>query len=246
MKNAGVLEATFYEGTKSALISEIFEAIDGGFSYLVTPNVNHACLMENDPEFQKATGLADIRVCDSRILAPFLRMNGKKNVLEFPGSDLTMEVLKEANAKKLTVALIGGQSSDVGALSKVFPDLALKQYIPPMGFINDEKEVQKVIAFSCREAFHLMIFAVGSPRGEVLAMLIKQSNLSRGFGICSGAAISFISGRVSRAPIVLRRMRMEWIYRIVIEPRRLLGRYIGDGACFLRIIIRSFFVSKIQ
>jgi N-acetylglucosaminyldiphosphoundecaprenol N-acetyl-beta-D-mannosaminyltransferase/alpha-1,3-mannosyltransferase len=55
--------------------------------------------------------------------------------------------------------------------------------------------------------------------------------------LCVGAFLDFTAGRFPRSPAFLRTMRLEWLYRLAHEPRRLAGRYISGGFFFARALV---------
>ncbi|KTC56480.1 hypothetical protein AO269_27670 [Pseudomonas putida] len=58
-------------------------------------------------------------------------------------------------------------------------------------------------------------------------------------GLCTGAALNFLSGKVQRAPMWVQKLSLEWLHRILSEPSRLAGRYWNDGRRILPIILRQ-------
>jgi alpha-1,3-mannosyltransferase len=59
--------------------------------------------------------------------------------------------------------------------------------------------------------------------------------------MCVGAFLDFSAGRVSRAPAAVRAMRLEWVYRMMLEPRRLAKRYLGGAIPFLAAVLMEKF-----
>lgn len=74
--------------------------------------------------------------------------------------------------------------------------------------------------------FTVIILAMGMPKQEALAALIKQKIKRSGLVICGGAIIDFQAGRFPRAPQIYRTLSIEWLYRLLKEPRRLFKRYV--------------------
>ena len=78
----------------------------------------------------------------------------------------------------------------------------------------------------------LLLVALGNPKQEEWLARHEPVLSSRlQFGV--GALFDFTTGRVSRAPPWVRRARMEWMYRLALEPRRMFGRYVVGNAVFL-------------
>jgi len=85
-------------------------------------------------------------------------------------------------------------------------------------------------------AFHLIILAMGMPKQELLANRIRTDFNQAGLVLCGGAIIDFQAGRVKRAPSWIRKLSLEWAYRLLLEPRRLFKRYvIGIPLFFLNL-----------
>ncbi|MBB4861124.1 alpha-1,3-mannosyltransferase [Novosphingobium chloroacetimidivorans] len=83
----------------------------------------------------------------------------------------------------------------------------------------------------------LVLVAMGHPRQEMwVAQNIDRLNVTV---MCVGALLDFYAGTVKRAPLWLRKLRMEWIYRLLREPRRLAGRYLIGNATFLPNVLAS-------
>lgn len=74
--------------------------------------------------------------------------------------------------------------------------------------------------------FNVIVLAMGMPKQEELAALIKKTIKQPGLVVCGGAIIDFQAGRFPRAPQVFRTLSIEWLYRLLKEPRRLFKRYV--------------------
>ncbi|WP_126174430.1 WecB/TagA/CpsF family glycosyltransferase [Altericroceibacterium xinjiangense] len=104
------------------------------------------------------------------------------------------------------------------------------------GFFTEEDETSLLARIRASGA-DIVLAAMGHPRQE---MWVAQ-NLDR-LGVtvmCVGALVDFYAGTARRAPLWLRRLRLEWIFRLLREPRRLAHRYIIGNAAFLAYIFGS-------
>jgi beta-1,4-glucosyltransferase len=92
------------------------------------------------------------------------------------------------------------------------------------------KELPEYIEFLTQNmnpnVFNMIILAMGMPKLEELAALIKQTIKRPGLVVCGGAIIDFQAGRFPRAPQIFRTLSIEWLYRLLKEPRRLFKRYV--------------------
>jgi exopolysaccharide biosynthesis WecB/TagA/CpsF family protein len=79
---------------------------------------------------------------------------------------------------------------------------------------------------------HLILVALGNPAQELwLARHFDATGCA--LGIAVGALFDFMAGEYSRAPRWIRAVRLEWLYRLAIEPRRLASRYLMGNPSFL-------------
>lgn len=93
------------------------------------------------------------------------------------------------------------------------------------GFQNDSSYVAH---YSMRKTgkTDVIVLAMGMPKQERIAQLLKQEAKGSVIIICGGAILDFQAGRVKRAPTIFRTLGLEWFYRLTCEPRRLFSRYV--------------------
>lgn len=230
----------FYRGRQRELMDELIKLSDAPFTYLVTANVNHIVLLERDAQFREAYRCAGHRLCDSRVLFPVLRRLHAGVAEPIPGSTLTRAMMNIAHLRQWPVTVLGCDNDVIAALKRDYPSVIFHHYNPPMGFINDPIEVERCLAFIQRKPSRMTVFSVGSPRQEILACELFKRGGARGIGLCTGASLLFLSGKVRRAPIWVQRLSLEWLHRLCTEPKRLTRRYAVDAYRILPIIARQF------
>jgi len=74
-----------------------------------------------------------------------------------------------------------------------------------------------------------VFICVGSPQQEMIAKACLDRGDCVGLGLCVGASLDFLSGRTKRAPKWMQKIRMEWLFRLASEPKRLWKRYLIEG-----------------
>ncbi len=79
----------------------------------------------------------------------------------------------------------------------------------------------------------LIVLAMGMPKQELQSQRLKNELDHPCLIVNGGAVIDFMAGKVSRAPVFIRRMKMEWLYRLALEPRRMFDRYVIGNPLFL-------------
>jgi exopolysaccharide biosynthesis WecB/TagA/CpsF family protein len=201
------------------------------FSYVVTPNIDHLsrlCDTAADMPLAQAYQQSDITLCDSRILEKLLSLSRKPVKAVVPGSDLTQYVFDHVIRADDHVVVFGCDESEMASLYHKYSSLNITHISPSMGFIKKDDEVAVLIDRLKAEKADYIFLAVGSPQQEIFAYQLKMAGLDRGVALCVGASINFIVGVESRAPVWMQHLRIEWFYRMVQSPLRLVKRYSGN------------------
>ena len=211
------------------------------FAYVVTPNVDHMVKLHNratDKDLWTAYREADMCLCDSRILQALARRSG----VELPlvtGSDLTLGLLERLSDRTdLSIAVVGGNAALELALAELYPRLRWMHHVPPMGVLANKAAQDEIVAFVERARADLILFAIGAPQSELLCRRISLAGNARGVALCTGASLEFVTGAKRRAPLLLQRLKLEWLFRLLSEPTRLWRRYLIEGPAIFRIWYR--------
>lgn len=200
-----------------------------GYSYVVTPNVDHIVQLDKttDVSLVECYRNADMVICDSRILSLLANLTGI-DLEAVPGSDLTRELL-QAGKKGWRLAMIGGDPILHKKLQKLYPDYEWTFHEPPMG-IRRNSEARLVIAEFIEDTnADIVFFAIGAPQSEITCYEIALRGRAGGVGLCIGASLEFLTGAKLRAPSWMQHMGLEWLYRLISEPSRLWRRYLVEG-----------------
>jgi len=160
------------------------------------------------------------------------------------GPDLMESLLAFSNKKGYKSFFLGAKENVSYALcervKKRFPKLKISgRYSPPFGNFS-KKENDKMIAMINRSKADFLWVSFGCPKQEKWILdNIEKIKVPLSFGI--GAAFDFLSGSLLRAPKVIRKLKLEWLYRLMQEPKRLWKRYFYGGLGFLFIILKQKF-----
>jgi len=225
-KSTYFLGSRFDTGSIEEAACNILAETRGRFRYVVTPNVHHMVKLLEDPATMRPLYERAWRVfCDSRVLSRLARVCGHRLPV-ITGSDLTADLITRAAKQRLTIAVIGPTGAACAQLQAKYPGLNVVVHTLPMGFIKSELEIQKCVDFVVKTKAPLVFLAVGMPQQEILANRIADDPEAQGVGLCAGASIDFLTGEQSRAPVWLQKAGLEWLYRLLSDPRRLARRYL--------------------
>ena len=205
------------------------------FSYLVTPNVDHIVQIHRSDNGDAAQAFegANFIVCDSRILSLLARVSGLQ-VPVVPGSDLTRELLVSL-AQGTRIAVVGGDQALLARLASRYPKYSWMAHYPPMGVRTDPSARQAIADFVSASQADIVLFAIGAPQSELTCREIALQGRARGTALCIGASLEFLTGAKKRAPLWMQGLALEWLFRLLSEPRRLWRRYLVLGPSILVI-----------
>ena len=211
------------------------------FTYLVTPNVDHVVglsrLGSNDSVVRAAYESADLVLCDSRILQMLANFSNIKLPL-VTGSDLTVRLLATIHQPGTIVAVIGGDANLMEALARLYPDIDWRHHMPPMGVRRDPLARLAIAEFVESAGANYILLAIGAPQSEIVCAEIAARGRATGVALCIGASLEFVTGVKQRAPAAMQALRLEWLFRLLSEPRRLWRRYLLEGPRILMIWLR--------
>ncbi|VWX61108.1 Polysaccharide biosynthesis protein GumH (fragment) [Burkholderiales bacterium 8X] len=151
------------------------------------------------------------------------------------GTDLTPALLSSFE-RPVSVFLVGsppGVAAEAAeALACAHPNVRIVG--SSHGFFSDV-ESDALVSEIRAAGTELLLIGMGNPRQELWARKIAGD--CGAVVLCVGAFIDFAAGRVARAPLWVRQLRSEWLYRLALEPSRLWRRYIGGAGPFLYAVI---------
>ncbi|MEM7728541.1 MAG: WecB/TagA/CpsF family glycosyltransferase [Pseudomonadota bacterium] len=199
------------------------------FRYVVTPNVDHLVRLSREPEvYRPLYDSSWLSVCDSRILEAMAKMSGLP-LSVVPGSDLTQQLFDNVITADDPITVIGADEEIVRIVKERYGLDRVHHYEPPMGLRHKPDEIAACARFIAEHPARYVFICVGSPQQEMIAKACVERGDCVGLGLCVGASLDFIGGRVARAPKWMQRIRMEWLHRLLSEPRRLWKRYLVEG-----------------
>lgn len=215
---------------------ELLEQLDKGV--LVTPNVDHLVKLQSDKEFYEVYQQAEWVVCDSKIL--YLLSKLLKHTLPeaIPGSSFfTSYYMYHKNDPNCRIFLLGAREGIAKKAmerinKKVGREIVIGAYSPSFGFEKSEDECSKLVEIVNHSGANVLLVGVGAPKQEKWIMKYRQQMPGVKLFMALGATIDFEAGTLQRAPLMWQKIGMEWLYRVIKEPKRLFKRYFVDDMQF--------------
>ena len=204
------------------------------FAFVVTPNVDHLVRLRRDKVLAPLYAQAWLTVCDSRALELIAAFSGEALDVT-PGSDLTEALFERVIHPDEPVTVIGGNAQVVEAVTRRYGLKRVSWHEPPMGLRHKPEAIADCARFVAEHPARFVLLCVGSPQQEMIAEACLERGDCTGVGLCVGASLDFLSGKARRAPVWMRRARLEWLHRLMEQPARLWRRYLVDGPKILFI-----------
>ncbi|RUT86073.1 MULTISPECIES: WecB/TagA/CpsF family glycosyltransferase [unclassified Mesorhizobium] len=156
------------------------------------------------------------------------------------GTDFVPAFL-QASTTPLTVGLLGATRVNAEAASVKLAALAVQHKFVVIhdGYFPASQE-QEIVDRIAALRPDVLLVAMGVPRQELwIERHIDARHCT--LPIAVGALLDFLSGAVPRAPLWMRRLRLEWLFRLAVEPSRLWRRYVVGNPLFLLRVVRQKF-----
>lgn len=212
---------------------------------VVTPNIQHIALLESDDGFGASYARADLVLPDGWPVVLAMRLSGRGATgwHRITGADLVPELCKAAAFSGLSVGFVGGAptaaSQALDRLRSVSPDLrCVFLEAPSRGFEHRPNVVDDLVLRISDAGPDILFLGLGTPKQECFADSTRDE-LNVGVTVCVGAAIDFIAGVQRRAPGLVQAVGLEWAYRMVHDPRRLVVRYLWAAPRFLVALVQN-------
>jgi N-acetylglucosaminyldiphosphoundecaprenol N-acetyl-beta-D-mannosaminyltransferase len=228
------------------LIQQWLAADHTNCKFVVTPNVDHIVKVQTDTGLQAAYNKASLIVTDGKPVvwaANFLGVNIPGTV---PGSDLVPAIFDDSQAQQLplTVFLLGAMPGVADRAKAVIQQKwpmvkVLGTLSPDFGFDKNVADSKTICAIVNASKADLLVLGLGAPKQEIWITQYAP-HLSVKVALCVGATIDFLAGEKARAPVWMRKVGLEWMHRMLSEPKRLAKRYFVDAIVFPKLVLREW------
>lgn len=241
MKSFRVLSVRIDALRYEEVLSFIKDAIENSRKVQIA-TVNNEFIVEAQKNKKFALVLDSCSLClpDSAGIVWAINKIYKEKILKTPGADLFNKICSLAKNKDFGIFLLGGRKG-VGEISKA---KLTKEYVGLNivgsidGIIVDPSNCQENIINTINESRAEIVFvALGAPKQE-LWISNNLSRLNPHVFIGIGGTLDFISGKIKRAPSWARKLNLEWLFRLIQEPKRF-GRIVRAVIVFPYLILRS-------
>jgi N-acetylglucosaminyldiphosphoundecaprenol N-acetyl-beta-D-mannosaminyltransferase len=197
-----------------------------------------------DEELKKSIVDCDIINADGQSIVWASRILRKPLLERVAGIDLMQNLVARAAKKKYKIYLLGASEEVVQKVVQKYKEQYGESVVAGYknGFFSADKE--EIVAMEIAASGADMLFvAMTSPKKEIFLSKYKDViNIPFIMGV--GGSFDVVSGKTKRAPLWMQRNGLEWLYRVMQEPRRLWRRYLTTNCIFIYLLLKEKLSTK--
>lgn len=207
--------------------------------YICVSNVHTTVMAYNDPAYRVVQNSAAIAVPDGKPLSLICRLRGYRAAQRVAGPDLMPEILQLSEEKGYRHYFYGSTEQTLESLERnlrrKYPRLNIAGiYSPPFRKLTEEEDIETIKMINDSKPDFLWV-GLGAPKQE--RWMYEHRGKIHAVMLGVGAAFDFHAGTAKRAPKWMQEFYLEWLYRLIQDPKRLLGRYVRSNAQFIWLIL---------
>ncbi len=215
--------------------------------FFITANLHYCMLTDRDPGLRPLNDAADFIVADGMPIVWASRWRTRRLPVRVTGSDLIPALCTRAAERGYRVFFLGGAPEVAREAER-----RLREQLPTLQIVGVESppfraltpEEHAALVGKIRAANPDLLFvSFGQPKGELWIYQHAQE-LGVPVSVQVGATIDFLAGKVPRAPRLLQRTGLEWVYRLYREPKRLLSRYTSNAWFAIKMLCKDLFTRR--
>ncbi len=213
-------------GSAVERVARLVSAGAGG--YVCFSTVHMVMEAEDSAAFAARVNSADMVVPDGMPIVWMQKLQGRTAAARVRANDLMMLLCEYAETHDLKVGFYGGQENVIAAIGeragRDYPKLrVVYAYSPPFRPLNAQEDADVVLDIN-GSAPDILFMGLGCPKQE--NWMAEHKSTLRTVMLGVGASFDFFAGNVKESPAWLGRLGLEWLYRLLQEPRRLWRRYL--------------------
>ncbi len=224
------------------LVSARLKQGEGG--WIMTANLDFFQRFSESTDFRTLCQKADVVVADGTPLVWASRLQGTPLPERVTGSDLVWSLTERVAKNGQALFLLGGNPGAAeGAAARfkeLYPGIRIAGTASPMVSVHpSDSEIEEVSALIEASQPDVVYVALGTPKTEHLISALRV-RFPKVWWMGVGISLSFVTGEVSRAPLWMQRVGLEWFHRLLQEPKRMIPRYLGNIPFAFRLLFLAW------
>lgn len=203
-------------------------------------NAGKIVMMQDDPELYHSVVSADLINADGQAVVWAATLLGKKLPERVAGIDLMENLVSFAHENRYKIFLLGAREEVVKSVAEIYSTKYNAALIAGYrnGYYRPDEEAQIAHEIATSGA-NILFVAISSPKKENFLYRYKDKLRSVNFIMGVGGSFDVIAKVTNRAPKWMQRVGLEWLYRLLQEPRRMWHRYTVGNIRFLALTLKE-------
>lgn len=224
-----------------AYLKEHLEELRG--SYICVSNVHTTVMAYEDSAYRTIQNSGAMALPDGAPLSLYSKKHGFADAERVTGPDLMLELLKASSEKEKGCRhfFYGAtqQTLDAmrAAIERDYPGAQIAgMYAPPFRPLTLQEDAEAVSMINAARPDFIWV-GLGAPKQE--QWMYEHRGRLCGVAIGVGAGFNYLAGDIKRAPKIMQRLCLEWLYRLLQDPKRLWKRYVTTNLKFMKYVRRE-------
>lgn len=234
-----ILNTDILSITKDTLLANLTKGV------LITPNIDHLVKLQKDKEFYECYQKAEWVICDSKILYLASKLLNRSFPEAIPGSSFFTAFYEYHKDNPDCKIFLLGATDGVAeeAMRKINTKVGRRIVVgamsPSWGFEKNQDENENIYKTINESGANVVLVGVGAPKQEKWIFNNKDQMPKVEIWMALGATIDFEAGNIKRAPQIYQKLCIEWLYRLMQEPKRMFKRYFIDDLIFFWLFFKQ-------
>ena len=212
-------------------------------SYVITANLNYAMLHHRQPDIRPITAAAVLILADGQPIVWRSRLTNTPLSERVAGSEMIYRLAETARDRGFRIYFLGGEpgvaNRCANKLVELYPGLQIAGVeSPPFRKLSNEEQTHQDARIRDAKT-DILLVAFGQPKGERW-IYDHYRRLGVPVSIQLGASFDFIAGTAQRAPEIWQKIGMEWAYRMLSDPKRLVPRYLSNATFLVGALVEDW------
>ena len=222
------------------IITENLANIKG--NYICVSNVHTTVMAYEDENYNEVQNGGFMAIPDGKPLSIVSKNRGFKEAERVTGPDLMKEIFKISEERGYRHYFYGSTQNTLKDLKEKlieeYPQIIISgMYSPPFRKVT-ESESQQIIKNINESNPDFIWVGLGAPKQEL--WMKEHKNKCNGLMIGVGAGFDYHADNIKRAPIWMQNLSLEWLYRLLQDPKRLWKRYLKTNLKFIYLLIKNY------
>lgn len=210
-------------------------------SYICVSNVHTTVMAYEDAHYRRIQNGGAMALPDGAPLSIYSKRHGFANAERVTGPDLMLELLKASEDEGYRHFFYGATQETLAAMrtaiERDYPKAQVAgMYAPPFRPLRPEED-SAVVGFINQAKPDFIWVGLGAPKQE--QWMYEHKGQLCGVSVGVGAGFDYLAGDIKRAPKIMQRLCLEWLYRLLQDPKRLWKRYVTTNLKFMRYILKE-------